>query len=54
MEPDMNPCTTSGLRCAVASIAAAMFCLATTARAADLTVYTALEAGSELFPLILR
>ena len=40
----MNLCTTSGLRRALVSIAAAMFGLSTAARAADLTVYTALEA----------
>src|SRR5947208_2248382 len=44
MEHDMNLCTTSGLRRALVSIAAAMFGLSTAARAADLTVYTALEA----------
>jgi iron(III) transport system substrate-binding protein len=44
MEPDMNLCTTSGLQRALVSLAVAMFGLGTAARAADLTVYTALEA----------
>ena len=44
METDMNPCTTRALRRALVSLAAAIFGLNTAARAADLTVYTALEA----------